>query len=565
MTRRGPFAWGGYGLLWLLLLLLVGAPLLLVLGGGLSPFWLREALAHPAHREGLLNALIIAVVVTSLCFLIALPLAFIAWRWRFRGRGLAEALLLAPLILPPFVGALGVFQLLGAYGVVNTAGAHLGLWAPGQGPDWLGEHRLAVVCAVEALALYPILYLTLSASFGRLDASLLEAAHAVGAGRWTTFRRVALPLLKPGMLAGGSLVFVWSFTELGTPLLLGYDRVTPVQVFNGLADVANGNQLPFALAVVMLVVATACYAGGRLAAGRIADAGGAKGQVAVAATALTGWRTLLAWLPFALVVALAAAPHLMVILLSIARDWYASVLPQAVTGRFYADALSHPDVVPGIVNSLMYSAIATAGALALGLAVAWIGSRWRPPGARLLDGLAMVPLAVPGLVMAFGFLAFGWLVGTRVPALKPFIDPTQNPAPLLIIAYAIRRLPHTLRAVHAGLQMTPPVLEEAAAACGAGALTRLRRITVPLIAGSLAAGAIMTFSASMLEVSDSLIIAQQRDAWPITKVIYDLVAVLGPGPAIACAFATWAMAFLAASLAAAAVFLGRNPSTLLRD
>ncbi len=73
------------------------------------------------------------------------------------------------------------------------------------------------------------------------------------------------------------------------------------------------------------------------------------------------------------------------------------------------------------------------------------------------------------------------------------------------------------------------------------------------MAGFLAAGAIMTFSSSMLEVSDSLVLAQKRQFFPITRVIYDLVADLGRGPAVACAFATWAMLFLAASLAAASV------------
>nr|MBA3684305.1 iron ABC transporter permease [Planctomycetota bacterium] len=539
-------------------------PVLSVLGGGATPFWLGEALRHPALRAGLGNALLIATIVTTLCFAIALPLAWIAWRYRFTGRGLAEGLLLAPLILPPFVGALGVFQLLGAYGVVNSVGAALGLWAAGAGPDWLGDHRLAAVCVVEALGLYPILYLTLAASFGRMDPSLLEAAHAVGASRATVFRRVVVPLLKPGLLAGGSLVFVWSFTELGTPLLLGFERVTPVQVFNGLADIHN-NQLPLALAVIMLACAALCYGVARLLAGRPADALAAKGQVAHSATRLRGWRAALAWTPFALTVLFAAAPHLTVVTLSIARDWHGGALPHAVTTQYYRDALSHPDVVPSIVNSLIYSCAATIVALALGLAVAWVVARWRPPGSRALDALAMVPLAVPGLVMAFGFLTIGYAVGRFAPTLRPYIDPTQNPTLLLVIAYAVRRLPHALRAVHAGLAMAPPVLEEAAAACGATAITRLRRITLPLIAGSLAAGGIMTFSASMLEVSDSLIIAQQRAYWPITKVIYDLVAVIGPGPAIACAFATWAMLFLAASLAAAAVFLGRNPSTLLRD
>jgi iron(III) transport system permease protein len=563
--RRSPLAWTGYGLLWAVLIVGGALPVATVLAGGISPFYLGEALRHPVYREGLANAFTVACTVTILCFAIALPLAWIAWRFRFRGSGLAEALLLAPLVLPPFVGSLGVFQLLGTYGVLNTLGAHLGLWSAGHGPDWLGDHRLAVICLVEAFSLYPMLYLTLSASFSRLDGSLIEAAAAMGAGRLTTFRRVVAPLLKPGLFAGGSVIFVWAFTELGTPLLLGFDRITSVQVFYGLNDIQVDNRLPLALVVVMLVVASACYGGGRLLAGRASEALVVKGQSGSGIVRLRGWKAALAWSPFAATVLVAAAPHLTVVLMASARDWYGTLLPSGVTAGHFRDALGHPDVINGIFNSLLYSTLATAVAVALGLAIAWIAVRWKPPGAAALDALAMAPLAVPGLIMAFGYLALGVTLGRLVPALKPVVDPLQNPLLLLVIAYAVRRLPNALRATHAGLSQAPLVLEEAAAACGAGPLLRLRRITIPLIAGALAAGAIMTFSASMLEVSDSLILAQKRAYWPITRVIYDLVAVIGPGPAIACAFATWAMAFLTASLAAAAVFLGRSPSGLFRD
>ena len=251
--------------------------------------------------------------------------------------------------------------------------------------------------------------------------------------------------------------------------------------------------------------------------------------------------------------------------MSVATDWYRTLLPTSASLVNYREALADPMVVPSIINSLGYSAAATCLAVAVGLSIAWITVRWKPRGSSLLDGMAMLPLAVPGLIMAFGFLGLALAVTIAFPQLKPYLDPQRNPAPLLIIAYAVRRLPHVVRAVNAGLVQAPVVLEEAAAACGAGPFTRLRRITVPLIAGSLAAGALLTFSFSMLEVSDSLILAQQRDFWPVTKVIYELAVQLGNGPALACAFGTWAMLFLTSCLAAAAVFLGKGPTALFRS
>jgi iron(III) transport system permease protein len=215
-------------------------------------------------------------------------------------------------------------------------------------------------------------------------------------------------------------------------------------------------------------------------------------------------------------------------------------------------------VVPSIANSLLYAGLATVLATVLGAATAWLVVRARPRGWWLLDALTMLPLAVPGLIIAVGTLAMGVFIARSVPALAPWIDPQANPLLLLVCAYAVRRIPYVVRSVAAGLEQTPVALEEAAAACGAGPAVRLRRIVLPLVAASLAAGALLTFSFSMLEVSDSLVIAQSRADWPITRVLFSLTEILGNGPAVACAFATWCMLFLAATLGTARALAGRG-------
>jgi iron(III) transport system permease protein len=564
MSRRPDWlGWATFGVVSAFLAVFMVAPLVIALRAGLEPVYLREVFLNPVYREGLINSVLLAVNTTALTLAFTVPMAWFGARVRFRGKGLAEALLLAPLILPPFVGALGVYTLLGQFGVVNTVLERIGMCSPGHGPDWLGDHRFAIVCGVEALGLYPVLYLLLAASFARLDPALLEAARGLGASRWTVMRRVVLPLARPALFGGGIIVFVWSFTELGTPLMLGYQRVTPVQAFNGLADLGT-NHMPFALVAVMLVAATLFYLASRWAfAGRY-DAIAAKGGAPAAggaAVKLRGWRAAAAWLPYLAVAGMALLPHIAVVLIGFDRDWYHSVLPSGFTLSHAREALSSDNVVPGIVNSFKYSALAMVLSVVLGLFIAWTAVRWRPPGWRVLDIAAMVPLAVPGIIFAFGY----WGLAYYKPWLRAALDPLQYPVPLLVIAYAIRRLPYSTRAAAAGLQQTPEVFDEAGAVLGANRWTRLRRITLPLIASSLAAAALMVFSSSMLEVSDSLILAQKREFWPITRVIYDLVGNLGSAPAIACAFAAWAMLFLAATLAAAAAFLGKNPTAVFKD
>ena len=527
---------------------------------GLTPSVLAAALAHPVYQQGLLNAGAIAVVATILAVLIAVPLAWIGARYRFPGQRWLEPLALGPLILPPFVGAIGVAQLFGQYGAVNSALVALGLSDSGNGPDWLGDHRFAAVCVLEALHLYPILYLTTAASLTRLDASLLEAAQLLGAGAWTRFRRIVLPLIRPGLFGGGIVVFVWSFTELGTPLLLGYDRVTPVQIYNGLTELGT-NPLPFALVVILLAVSTVLYLIARLVFLRRHDALASKHGGVWVPLPLRGWRGGCAAGVVAAIVALAMVPHVAVVLIALSGSWYGTVLPTSLTLRHVNEALAHPEVVPGVMNSLLYAGGATVLALVLGTFIAWVGARWRPRGWRVLDALAMLPLAIPGVILAFGYLVM--VMG--IPTLRALFDPIRDPTAILIIAYAVRRLPHVVRAGAAGLAQVPTVCEEAAASLGAGLGQRLRRITLPLIAGSLAAGALLTFSFSMLEVSDSLILAQRHDAFPITKVLFELVNILGQGPMIACAFALWAMLFLASCLWLSSALLGRGVTTLFRE
>jgi iron(III) transport system permease protein len=164
----------------------------------------------------------------------------------------------------------------------------------------------------------------------------------------------------------------------------------------------------------------------------------------------------------------------------------------------------------------------------------------------------MLPLAVPGLVMAAGYVAIT-LPNTPLAA----IGPTRNPTVLLIIAYTIRRLPYMVRSVSAGLQQTSETLEEAAQNLGAPRWKAVLRITVPLVMANILAGAILSFSFNMLDVSDSLILAQTKEFYPITKQLYELVNI-GTTTNMAAALGVYGMGLLTATLIAANVLLGRK-------
>jgi iron(III) transport system permease protein len=539
-------------------------PILHVVRGGLTDaegrftlVFLAEVFRNPLYLAGLLNSFLIALCTTTLSLTIALPLAWLADRFDFSGKRWLSGALLLPLILPPFVGVLGLQCIFGYHGAVNALLHQLGVLGPTAAIDWFASGFWGVVL-LEALHLYPILFLNAAAAFANVDPQLLEAAADCGCVGFRRFRRITLPLIMPGVFAGSTLVFIWSFTELGTPLMLQYERVTAVQVFDGIKEIGD-NPVPYALVIVMMTAAAALYLLARVAFGRQAYAMAAKAGVAARQTVLRGGRSLAVALVFTLFVGLGVLPHLGVIGLSLSRSWYRTVLPSGPTLEHFSAALGHNLTVPSILNSVRYASLAVILAMFLGILIALVVARGKGRLAWALDSLSMLPLAVPGLVLAFGYLAM-----SQKGRLFEALDPVTNPTLLLVIAYAVRRLPYVVRAAVAGLQQTSVSYEEAAASVGAGPLTRFRRITVPLIAANLIAGGILAFSFSMLEVSDSLLLAQRSLYFPITKAIYELSMLLGQGQALAAALGVWTMVFLGASLITASCLLGKRLGALFR-
>ena len=526
--------------------------------GGFTLDYIAEVFRNPLYREGLLNSLLIAVLTTLACLLISLPLAIAYVRHAFPLRNGLNSLMLTPLILPPFVGALGIQAMLGQAGALNSLLIRLGLQCADQPADWLGEGQMTGVVLINVLHLYPIVYLNISAALANLDPALEEAAANLGCPPWRRFWRITLPLILPGIFAGSAIAFIWAFTELGVPLIFDFDRVTSVQIFSAIKDLSN-NPFPYALVVVLLFFTTLFYAGSKLMFRSEVSGGGGRATTGRSLVRLPAWQGWLIAGGFLLVIGLALMPHVGVLLLSLAGDWYRTVLPTGLTLANFTGALGHDLTLSAIANSLKYASLATLVDVVLGIGVAWVVVRSQLRGRQWLDTMAMLPLAVPGIVMAFGYLALsregqplhGLMLG-------------ENPLLLLVVAYAMRRLPYVVRSAAAGLQQISPVLEEAAQNLGAPPLHALWRITLPLVAPNLVAGALLAFSFAMLEVSDSMILAQQTLYFPITKAIYSLSSALGDGPGLAAALGVWSMVFLTITLLGAGVVLGRKLGALFR-
>jgi iron(III) transport system permease protein len=524
---------------------------------GFTLLYVKSLVTDRGQFQAIGNSALIALLVTAGSLAVSLPLAWLMSRRAFPGKTLVSGLLLVPLILPPFVGAVGMKIVFARSGALSTLLMNMGL--AGGPVDWLGTYPLLGVIIMEVLHLFPVLYLNLVASLANIDPSLEEAAVNMGASPWRVFRRVTLPLAAPGFFGGVVLVYIWSFTELGTPLVFGVRRVLPVMIYDGISEVAT-NPLGYAQVVFVLFVAAGGFWISKQLTRRQRDVA-TLGRLSTGRKErrLSVFGAVVAYGFVLLLIVAALLPHISVVLVASSRRWFLTVMPEGFTLDFYGRALGSDLTQRALLNSLGLALCSSGLDVFLGFAIAWVCVRGRIKGADLLDAAAMIPLAVPGLVIAFGYLG---CFSATFP--DTHFDPRYNPMVLLAVSYAVRRLPYMVRAAHAGLEQTSRTYEEAAANLGASPMRVIRRITLPLVAANLLAGGILCFAFSMLEVADSLILAQQERFYPITKAIYVLMDGLESGTNVAAALGVWAMALLGAAILWVSCLLGKKMGQMFR-
>jgi iron(III) transport system permease protein len=527
--------------------------------------------SNPFYRECFSNSLIIAVVTTVACIIISLPLAYAFLRYHFPGKQILSMAMLLPLILPPFVGAIGLKQFFARFGSINLFLADLGLVDMSDPPDWFGNGGFFGIILLEVLHLYPIMYLSVQAALANLDPSLRDAAQNLGAKGLHIFRTVTLPLALPGIFAGSTIVFVSAFTDLGVPLMFDFQTTVPTQIFNLVTQADN--PMGYALVVITLVLVSILFLlGKKIGEGQYAMlARSASYDDTVKLKPMAAWGLVLAVSGFIL---FSLLPHFGVIIQSFSARWFFTVLPTEYSTAYYAEVFSLDLTSLSVRNSLIYATSSAIFDLFLGFGIAYLLARETFKGRNLLDVLAMLPLALPGLVLAFAYyVAFSkallpedWVFADAINAGWLWLfDPRENPTILLVIAYAIHRLPYIVRAAYAGFQQTSVSLEEASANLGAPPWKTLLKISLPLISANLIAGTILTFSFAMLDVSNGMILAQEAPDFPVTKAIYVLMGRITPtAPSIACALGVLSMILLGISLFIASKLLGQKMGQLFK-
>ena len=533
LRRRGNFAalLLAVGLAWL-----VAYPLVLV-GVEATHADFRAVVGSASEWAALWASLWISVASVALAAAIGVPLALVFERYDFPGRRVLGALIALPAVLPPLVGTIAFLFLYGESGFASRAvQAALGLaHAPWrlQGPG--------AILLVHAYSMYVYFYLFARAGLSRMDASMLEAAASLGAGPWATFRRVTLPLLAPALWGAGLLTFMTALASFSAPYIFGGGfRVLTTQI---VATKLNGD-LPRAMVetLALTVVAVIGFAVLRLGEGDGLLVAVGKGTAPrprrIASPALRRLTLVLGW---GLAV-LMLLPHLTLLLVSLVPEgtWTTQALPPRYTLANFGALLTEAERLRPLLNSLWMAGVATAGALAVALLAGQLVVRLRVRLARAIEWLLAVPWGVPGTVLAIGLAT---TFGVHRPFAGRFV--LVGTAAILPLAYLVRSLPLTGRAVLAGFRQADPALEEAAQSLGAGRWKRLWRVTVPLLRPALAAGGGLAFVTALGDFVTSVLL-YPYDTRPISIEILSSLRLEEVG--VAAAFGVVLMVVSAAAL-----------------
>ncbi|MCX7137113.1 MAG: iron ABC transporter permease, partial [Proteobacteria bacterium] len=382
-------------------------------------------------RESFYNSLYVGGMSVLISSIISLPLAYFTMRFQFRGSVLIQTLGVLPLIMPPFVGAAAMQLLFGRSGSVNLIlNEYLGFGIPFM-------EGLNGVIFVEALHYFPFILLNLTVALANIDSAMEESAQNLGASGFRLFRRIVFPLAMPGYLAGAALVFLKVlkvFDDVGTPLVLNVTNILAAQAYFRITSIGIDDPIGYVASVIMVIASLVALWGSTWIMRGKDYATLQRGGSSLAKRKLKPWQAVIAYGWIVLVLIVVLSPHLGILLLSLSKVWSYSIVPDVYTLDNYVTVFR--DSSGMMANTLLYCGIAAGLDVVIGTAIAYLILRTKLPGRQWLDFAASAAIAIPGVVLAIGYLR------TFRDFQLPFTNEPFTAFWLIIaIAYTVRRLP----------------------------------------------------------------------------------------------------------------------------
>ncbi len=491
------------GLSVLFLLIIVGYPLLWLVFGALGVpqnltlVPLVRVFTEARNLTPLKNTLILAIGTGLLSILLGVPLAWATARTDMPLRRFIHALVALAFILPPYLTSLAWIILLGP-----NAGHFNRLlrWLLPFHHGPLNIFSMGGVIFVIALHVFAYTYLLTHSALQTLDAPLEESAQVLGANRWTITRRITLPLVAPAVTGGALLAGVVSLALFGPQSLLGSPaKVTflPTRIFSLLGSYpprfADASALSFLLVVLTVIGLTVQRKYLEQRSYVTVSGRGVRTNV----VPLGRWKWPLFLICFLVVFLAALAPLAVLVLAAFSKVWTDPMTPANFTlTNFHTALLGNQVSRRGIINSFKLAFGAATLGTALGLFIAYIDQRTTLRGRRVCDYLAILPLGLPGTVLAVGMI-------------QAFIRPPfhlYGTVWILLIAYIARHIPLAVRSASGALRQVDPALEEAARITNASWLQSIRLILAPLVRSSLVVAWLLIFIPSLGELSATILL-----------------------------------------------------------
>lgn len=419
-----------------------------------NPDTVRSTLASPRTLALLLNSAFLVIAVTTLATMIGVGLAWLTERTDLAGRGVWRVAAALPLAMPSYVAA---------YAWISTT-------------DIEGAFGSVMVLTGST---FPYVYLSAAAALRSTGGTLEEVAASLGQNRWTVFRRVTWPTVRPAAAAGGLLVATYTLSDFGSVALMRYDVFTRA-IF--MSYRASFDRLPAAVLACVLVLMTLVITGAEMRTrSKAASLGNAQGPKRPPVPLRLGaWQVpALAILVGVLAISL-AYPVIAVL------GWFVSDLGQGLPGELGEVVLNT------VLICAAAAAVATLAALPLGIYAARSQSKL----SRTVQQVVYFAHGLPGLVVALAMVFFGIRYARAI----------YQEWPLLVLTYVLLLLSAAMGAIRGAVVTSSPRIEEAARSLGAGTDRVLRRVTLPLAMPGIAAGFVLVMLSAMKELPATLLL-----------------------------------------------------------
>jgi iron(III) transport system permease protein len=495
----------------LFVLYLAGVPLVMLLYGSIrsapigepgAAYTIQNYIKAYFDREFYLlfwNSIKYALGTCLLSFVIGTFLAWVNERTNTPFKKLFMVMALIPFIIPGILSTIAWILLLSPkIGLINlVVKAALGLES-----SPFNIYSMGGMVWAEAIHLYPLVFLLMSASFRNMDTSLEEAALTAGSSTFTTLWRVTLPLMRPAMFGVLLVMFVRGIEAFEVPALVGVPAkisVFTTKIFLAIHQFPSDFGLAGAYAVTLLIISGAgvlIYQRVTRRTERFATVTGKGYRPRV--IDLGPWKWLTCFIAF-FIFLLAVILPVFILLWSSFIPFYgipSRELLAKVTLANYHYVLTYPLALTAFKNSFLLSVGSATLVMLLTSVIAWITVKSKIPGRVFLDNLAFIPIAMPGIVLGVSLI---WVYLT-LPI------PIYGTIWVLLLAYITKFMPYGIRSASATMIQINKELEEASLASGGTWFQTFRKIILPLLMPGFVAGWIYISIISLRELSTSILL-----------------------------------------------------------